>query len=384
MNIFCVIDGRLPTEKAYGIQVMELCEAFSKAGNKVVLLFPRRFNYIKQNPFKYYQVEPIFKIVRLPTIDFLPIKIGFLHKLIYLIQAFTFGISTLIYILFKSGKDDIFYSCSSIPLFLISFARPRIFFEEHDFHGKWKIYGLFYKRVKGIVATNQWKTDKLAELFNYPKEKILCYPNAVKIEKFAVNLNKEEARRKLNLPLDKKIIMYTGHLFSWKGVDTLMLAAKYLPKEAEIYFVGGMPADQERLKKLAADNNISNFTMLPHQPREKMPIFLKAADVLAVVNTAKEEISKFYTGGPLKLTEYMSSERPVVAPDIPSIRNIVNETNVLFFEPDNPKSLARAAERILNDKPLAEKLVKKARNDIEYYSWENRIKAILDFIQTLI
>jgi glycosyltransferase involved in cell wall biosynthesis len=52
----------------------------------------------------------------------------------------------------------------------------------------------------------------------------------------------------------------------------------------------------------------------------------KAADALVLPNTAKEDISKYYTS-PMKLFEYMASRRPIVATNIPSITEIINEEN---------------------------------------------------------
>ena len=51
MKILYIANIRLPTEKAHGIQIMKMCEAFADIGHKVELIVPWRFNFIKNRAF---------------------------------------------------------------------------------------------------------------------------------------------------------------------------------------------------------------------------------------------------------------------------------------------------------------------------------------------
>ena len=62
--------------------------------------------------------------------------------------------------------------------------------------------------------------ESFGEVFKIDAGRIMYEPNAVDVDEFDSAVNKDEARRNLALPLDKKIAMYTGHLYGWKGVDT--------------------------------------------------------------------------------------------------------------------------------------------------------------------
>src|SRR3989338_7774332 len=97
MKIIYLANARIPTEKAHGLQIMKMCEAFSllktenrKSKIEVGLIAPRRFNKIKQSPFKYYDVQPIFKITKLPCLDLTFFGFG---RAGFFIQIFTFLIS---------------------------------------------------------------------------------------------------------------------------------------------------------------------------------------------------------------------------------------------------------------------------------------------------
>ena len=77
-KLLYIANIRLPTEKAHGIQIMKMCEAFAHEGVNVELVVPRRFNVIKEDPFAYYGVGKNFTTTRIPSFDLIAFgKIGF-------------------------------------------------------------------------------------------------------------------------------------------------------------------------------------------------------------------------------------------------------------------------------------------------------------------
>ena len=84
MKILHITPARLPTEKAHGIQIMEMCQAFANLNVELELIVPRRFNKIKEDPFSYYDISPNFKITYLPCIDLMPLDFILGNKLLIL------------------------------------------------------------------------------------------------------------------------------------------------------------------------------------------------------------------------------------------------------------------------------------------------------------
>jgi len=124
MKILYIANIRMPTEKAHGIQIMKMCEAFADLGHEVILVVPYRFNHIKDNPFEYYGVTKNFKIKRLPSVDLVIFgKIGFL------IQSISFAKFALLYSIFY--KADIIYSRDEVLVIFLSFLHRNIFWESH-------------------------------------------------------------------------------------------------------------------------------------------------------------------------------------------------------------------------------------------------------------
>ncbi len=338
---------------------------------EVELVIPRRFNWIKKDPFEYYGIEKSFKIKRLPCLDLIPLD-KYIGHLGFLIESITFFFFLLFYLFFKKG--DIFYTRDRFFL-PFSFLKKNIVYEAHGVPKHFFLYRLFLKRIKGIIVI----THNLKNFFvkkGIAKDKILIAPDAVDLEKFDIKETKEECRKKLNLPLEKKIILYTGHLYKWKGADILAKASEFLPVSCEVYFVGGTTKDIEKFK---IQNSKFKIQVIGHRPHSEIPYWLKAADCLVLPNSSKEEISKHWTS-PMKMFEYMASKRPIVASDLPSIREILNEKNAVLVEPDNPEALAKGILKILKNKQLADKISQQAFQDVQQYTWQKRAEKILEFI----
>ena len=188
-------------------------------------------------------------------------------------------------------------------------------------------------------------------------------------------MSKEECRKKVHLPLDKKIVVYTGHLYEWKGADVLARAAALVPPYVHIYLVGGTAEDVQKFKKTYHTDNLH---IVGWQLHELVPCWLEAADLLVLPNSSKEKISAQYTS-PLKLFEYMASKTPMLLAKIPSIQEVVGEHGN-FFEPDNEQSLAEGIQRGLAGSDEQERMDEWVNEEIKKYSWDIRAEQIKNFI----
>jgi glycosyltransferase involved in cell wall biosynthesis len=77
----------------------------------------------------------------------------------------------------------------------------------------------------------------------------------------------------------------------------------------------------------------------------------------------------------------MVSQRPIIASDLPSLREILNENNAILVESDNPKALAQGIEVALKKADFSAKIAEKAYQDVQKYTWQKRAKNILSFIK---
>lgn len=363
-----VFHGRFPGEKAGSLFVGKSAEAFAAAGLEVELIAPRRYDRIQATPAQYWGLQDNFRVRYLPIIDLF--SVPFLRHIAFFVSIATYTPVVFFYLLFTRRAGDIVYSNEAFPLLPASFLAP-VVYELHDFPQRlfwW--YRMLFRRAALIVSTNQWKRDQLAEKFHVPAEHILVERNAVD----AVGIDdasKSEARAKLGLDAAARYVVYTGQFYPWKGTDTLAEAAESVP-DAQFVFVGGVDADFARSQ--ARWQHVKNIRFTGQVPHSEAALWQKVADVLVVPNTAKEEISAHYTS-PMKLFEYMASGNPIVASDIPSIREVVDDKIVYFAEPDNAESFAQAIGKALTDPQALEHAVR-ASTLAREHTWEKRAARI--------
>jgi len=367
---------RLPSEKAHSVYVMKHCESLAAAGAEVTLLVPRRAGRERKDPFVYYGVESNFTIVYLPIIELF--RLPFARSITYRIDLFCFSWIAAFYARLHAPRHT--YYCSNE--FLCAWAGRRFFsrvvLELHDYLDmKRHIYARTVARFSYVLVQTKWKRDQVMQDFGVLPERVLYVPNGVDPERFAFKKDKRVLRARLGLPAQGQLCVYTGHLYGWKGVDTLVAAAKYLP-DVTIVLVGGLPKDVERYKRMCA--SMQNVQVLGHRPHTEIPLFQGVADVLVLPNTAHEDISTRYTS-PMKLFEYMASGRPIVASDIPSLREILNDRNAYLICPDDPEALARGIREAIQDQ-LPYSRGAQAQQDVQQYAWSKRAAQVLKFLQS--
>ena len=232
-----------------------------------------------------------------------------------------------------------------------------------------------------IVLTGFIKKELIEAGVSY--NKIFVAPDGVDLREFDINITKKQARKTLGLPQDKNLIIYTGHLYKWKGAQALAKASQFVPENTEIYFIGGTKTDIKSFKFQVS--SFKNVLIVGHQPHFEIPYWLKAADVLVLTGTKKSKKSKEYTS-PMKLFEYMASGRPIIASDLPSFKEVLNPSrgsgqgNAILVKSDNPKALAEGIQKVLDNPELAKQISIQAYKDVQKYTWDKRVKKILRFI----
>ncbi len=356
---------RLPTEKAHGVQIMEMASAFTACGAEVELVVPRRKNRIGDDPFDFYRVEKTFKITRLFTWDLVSLgRIGFI------VESWTFSIAALIYAL--RDDDAIVYSRDEFILFLLSFFNKRYVYEPHI--GKWHLI-VRLALTSAVLATPI--TKGLKDFFikkGVPEGRMLVAPDGVNLERFTHAESKALSRERLGLPKGKHIVLYSGHLYARKGPQLLAEAAHYFDQNTALVFVGGTDEDIASFKKQYG--KIKNIIFVGHKPHEDIPYYLSAADVLVLPNSGKSDDASLYTS-PMKLFEYMASGVPIAASNVPSLREILSDESAAFFTPDDERDLAEKVLGIISDSKIATLLATRARSIAEEYSWKKRAASIL-------
>lgn len=358
---------RLPTEKAHGAQIMHTCEALAVLGCDLTLVIPGRATPLTEDPFDYYRVQHNFALVQRSVPDWFPLgRVGFfLASLLFAARVAQYA---------RRAPPQCLYSRDRTLLCALSVFVPRLplVWEVHGEEPSWAVRWL--GRRARIVAISQGIKDELVAR-GVSAERVCVAPDGVDLAPFETPEPRAAARARLGLPAEQTIAMYIGRLDGWKGVDTLLEASALLPADVLVAIIGGETQQVERLSAA-----YPRVRFLGQRPYAQVADNQAAADVLVLPNTARDETSARFTS-PLKLFTYMASGIPIVASDLPSLREVLKDDMAMFVEPDNPKALAAGIARVCNDRAEAQRRAARARARVVAYSWSERAKTILACIR---
>lgn len=186
-----------------------------------------------------------------------------------------------------------------------------------------------------------------------------------------------------------RTIVYAGQLYPWKGVNLLIEAITWLP-EVRLVIYGGLPAvagedpnlaDCRSLaERLGVTQRVAFAGNLPHRAIRGA----LAGAAAGIVPLPDRLMSRFFTS-PLKVFDYMAAGVPIIAPDLPALREVLtDDQNALLVRPDDPSALAGAIERLLADPSQADRLRRRAFADVAGYTWDRRAERIIEAVSPML
>ena len=176
------------------------------------------------------------------------------------------------------------------------------------------------------------------------------------------------------------LVVYAGGLGPWKGVD-LLVDAVAETKSARLEILGGSSEspDWRRLLAMAELAGMSSrITLRRRAGKDQVLDLLERAAIAVWPGTARQRIAAEFTS-PLKLFEYMAAGCAVIAPNVPAARAVLRDgQQAVFFEPDDPASLADAIEVLLADRDKRLRLGRSAQELARDYTWLKRAEKLLN------
>jgi glycosyltransferase involved in cell wall biosynthesis len=384
-SLVIVANARMPSPRAQSLQVAQTAGAFARAGIATTLLHPLRASSTPLPPgldvWDYYglpkSARPVAEALRcIDWIDRVPRALQYVPARL---QESSFAKSAALRVLGGHPEATVLSREAECALALVSKRRARVFLELHRVPGsrlrrRWTLAAC--KGAAGVIAISGGVRDDLV-LLGVEAQTILVEHDGFESARFAGLPARQAARERLKLPADAPLVVYTGGLLEWKGAEVLVEAARALP---DVYFAiaGGMPADVARLRTQAG--GLANLRIDGFQAPELVPLYLAAGDLGVVPNRAKPAISAKYTS-PLKVFEAMAVGLPLVASDLPSLREILHHgEDAWLVKPDDPQALADGIRTLVADPSLRARLGKTLGARASEHSWDARAARIIAWI----
>ena len=161
--------------------------------------------------------------------------------------------------------------------------------------------------------------------------------------------------------LDRPRILHMGRLSQSRGQAVLEHLARQGLCEITI---------------VSADKSyIPNVTYHPPVPLTDVPSWYERCDIALL--PYQSNIPTVATMSPIKMFEAMAAARPIIASDLPVIREVLtHEETALLVQADDLHAWERAIERLRRDRALAVRLAKNAGAEAQKYSWLARARTI--------
>jgi glycosyltransferase involved in cell wall biosynthesis len=211
-----------------------------------------------------------------------------------------------------------------------------------------------------------------------PAEKVVKLHNGFNRSFLIRHLDDAEQWRQKLLPGDRSsLIVYSGALYRFKGINVLIEAAKLMP-HVQFVLAGGPNTQVSTYQELCRQMQVNNVKFLGFVPQNELASLLQAADVLAHPHCSGEAAT--FTS-PLKLFDYMASGTPIVSTEIPPLMEFQSSNAVAgWCQPDNPQELAECLQSVLEHYPRKPEGYVQGTNFVQQFSWENRIARILSYV----
>jgi glycosyltransferase involved in cell wall biosynthesis len=387
MRILYLADIRFPLERANGIQSMETCHALARRGHAVTLIVRPDTHAPPRDPYEFYGLPRIETL----TIELAPTApVPAARRAAYLSYAtgrsvgharhdliFTrdLGVASLLVRLPRAARTPLVYEAHGIAAD-VARSLPELLahapaaspsklrrLERRD--------ARVWKDADGYVTITAGLATELTRRFG-ARSHIAVIPDGVRLGPPAADPAPQHDNQSHVFTIG-----YAGHLYPWKGADLVVEAVTAL-QDTRGLIIGGHEAetDLQRLKTLATTLDCaSRVTFTGALPPPEVAARLREADVLLLPNPASA-ISTSFTS-PLKLFEYMAAEKPIVASDLPSIREVLRDgENALLVPPGNPPALTAAIRRLKEQPELAAKLAAQAGIDALEYTWDRRAERL--------
>jgi len=229
------------------------------------------------------------------------------------------------------------------------------------------------KNAGAIICQSKFLKNEIRGI-GISDKKFFIIPMGVNTEDFKPR-DKNKARQPLNLPKNKKIILFTGHLVTRKGVEYLIRSVKtVLKKDKDVLCcIIGKGNLENSLKKLTLELNLDGHVrFLGEKSSKDVAKYMNACDIFVLPSLNE--------GLPVVLCEALACGKPVVATNVAGTPELVTKDVGLLVKPKNVNDLAKKITLALNKKWDKGKLLKRARE----FSVTNSVKKLIDIYRSLL
>lgn len=238
-----------------------------------------------------------------------------------------------------------------------------------------------YEKCDVLVCVSEELKNIIVDYTNIDPNKVIVVPNGVDIDNY--NPQKYKPIRLF----EGFNIGFVGSLIKWQAIDLLIYAVKDLREQGypiNVTIVGDGP-QKEEWENLSKEIGVANYIKFTGRvPPTEVPKYIKGFDI-CYSGQLPLKIGVMYLS-PLKLYEYMSMGKPVIASSFSDAKSLIEGKDTGYlFEPGNLEDLKNKIIKAYSEKEMFSEMGKKAREEIVLnHSWEKRVEKMIKEVEIIL
>lgn len=206
------------------------------------------------------------------------------------------------------------------------------------------------------------------------ENKIRIVPNAVSSSEIGREFDKADIRRELGISVDKVIVGSITSVVQYEGLDDLIRSIEYLP---DVHcLIVGEGETKLGLEALVDELGLGKQVQFVGKQRASTIWKWYAALDVFVVPRKNQEVCRTVT--PIKTLMAQANGVPVVASDLPALREVTGN-NAVYFRAEHPQELAVSIRDVLGMEPTKIKtLTDRAREWVSARTWDSNAEKLIE------
>ncbi len=355
--LYYITSVTIPAVNAQSVQIMANAESFYKQiPGEFQLITPKVHQITARDETWRKYINCIFKSGRAKYLEF-ALKVFFM----------------------KLEAKSTVYTRDILISLLFAFRGVHVVYEAHQKPSR-KIKSI----VKYLSKSNSFQLVCISKAlqsyylgeFGLNEKNVLVAHDGVHLEDYTqLASNKSLFHEKLGIPKDKLILLHTGSLYPGRGAELFEVILRQFPDIALVH-IGGKESDLSQWREKYKG---TPFYCYPHMERSLMIQYQVSADIL--LYPMLRSTKTYWCCSPMKIFEYMASNRPVVCSAIGSLTEVFTADDGYLFEPDEPITLINAIQSAVtanHNQTKSDNAYFKVKSK---YTWSKRVRSILEFIE---
>lgn len=236
------------------------------------------------------------------------------------------------------------------------------------------------KRASKIITVSEVSKNDIAKYTHCKIGKVINAGEAVPLDfkkEIGRNLSRE-IRNKYNLP--KKFILSVNSIEPRKNISNLLLAFrifrdKYKDHPHKLVLVGRKAWGTDKITWEIQELKLNEDVILTgYVPTQDLAAIYKLADIFV--------FPSIYEGFGLPPLEAMACGVPVIASDIPTLKEVLGDA-ALFIDPHSPENIASVIKDLISNQEEKELLAKKGFERFKLYSWDKVVQETIRIYESL-